>query len=91
MNLNFNIFPITQENIVLVSKTDQIITSGHFHGCFLNGNRILTDHTFYSSGIWIVTIAGEKVFLDDFKISDKFELSKESVQCIIDSAKNSKI
>lgn len=80
-----------QENTILISKTDHAITLGHFNGCLVNGNRILTELTFHSSGIWNVTISGKKVFLDDLKISDTFELSKESVQCIIDLAKNFKI
>lgn len=77
-----------QENTILISKTDHAITLGHFNGCLVNGNRILTEITFHSSGIWNVTISGKKVFLDDLKISDTFELSKESIKCIIDLAKN---
>lgn len=54
---------MVQENIILIHKTEHEITLGHFNGCLINGNRMLTEVTFHASGIWNIIISEKKIVL----------------------------
>lgn len=89
MDLSFTeIHKFVGENFFLINSNANELSLGYFNGYIVNGNRMITELIFSSSGIFSVKISGKLINLENLHISNTFALNEKSVRSAAEAVKS---